>query len=228
TMSADNSYTELGPDFTKHFWKGAAAADYMKDIQTSLRACAVEPKSALEKFHSLWNGLTDTVEKDFDNLMPELKKIGDELSEIPLKRKMVDCPKVLIVGEIYVRRDDFAVDELIELFSRKEIIAKVAGLGEWIHYLDFVREYDLNKRIKLQPWYKKAFSRERKDLIKLKIEKAWKHSTEHKIKMALAPSNLRPDAPDNMERMMENSGEHFVNHELNSEITVSCGSASTA
>lgn len=228
TMSADNSYTELGPDFSKHFWKGAAAADYMKDIQTSLRACAVDPESARALFDKKWKGLIESVAADFSTLVPELKKIGKELAQIPLKRKMEDCPKVLVVGEIYVRRDDFAVDELIELFSRKEIIAKVAGLGEWIHYLDFVRTFDLKKRINLQPWYKKPFSRERRDLIKLNIEKAWKHSTEHRIKEALLPSGLIPDAPDNMEKIMENSSAHFVNHELNSEITVSSGSAATA
>ncbi|MDA3812282.1 MAG: acyl-CoA dehydratase activase [Spirochaetaceae bacterium] len=228
TMSADNSYTELGPNFSKHFWRGAAAADYMKDIQTSLRACAMDPKSALARFHDLWDGLIVSIERDFNTLLPELKTIGKELAKIPLKRKMEDCPKVLVVGEIYVRRDDFAVDELIELFCRKEIIAKVAGLGEWIHYLDFVRTYDLKKRIKLQPWYKKAISRERRALTKLNIEKAWKHSTEHNIKSALTTSGLIPSAPDNMEKMMENSSEHFVNHELNSEITVSTGSAATA
>jgi predicted nucleotide-binding protein (sugar kinase/HSP70/actin superfamily) len=182
----------------------------------------------LNKFHKLWDGLIEVIENDFSRLVPELKKIGKEIAMIPLKRKMEDCPKVLVVGEIYVRRDDFAVDELIELFSRKEIIAKVAGLGEWIHYLDFVRTYDLKKRINLQPWYKKAFSKERRDLTKLNIEKTWKHSTEHTIKSALAPSGLIPDSPDNMEKMMENSSTHFVNHELNSEITVSTGSASTA
>lgn len=228
TMSADNSYTELGPDFSKNFWKGAAAADYMKDIQTSLRVCAVDPVSALALFHQLWNGLTASVESDFKSLLPELKKIGKQVATIPLKRKMADCPKVLIVGEIYVRRDDFAVDELIELFSRKEIIAKVSGLGEWIHYLDFVRTYDLKKRIKLLPWFKQIFSKERIDLTKLNIEKAWKHNTEHAIKKALEPSNLIPSSPDDMEKIMENSSTHFVNHELNSEITVSTGSAATA
>jgi predicted nucleotide-binding protein (sugar kinase/HSP70/actin superfamily) len=228
TMSADNSYTELGPDFSKHFWKGAAAADYMKDIQTSLRVCAVDPTSALIQFHELWKGLLDSVKTDFSTLVPELKKIGKKVAMIPLKRKMEDCPKILVVGEIYVRRDDFAVDELIELFCKKEIIAKVAGLGEWIHYLDFVRTYDLKKRIKLQPWYKQILGKERRDLTKLNIEKAWKHSTEHTIRQALEPSGLIPTSPNNMEKIMENSSTHFVNHELNSEITVSTGSAATA
>lgn len=228
TMSADNSYTEMGPNFSRHFWKAAAAADYMKDIQTSLRACAVDPASALNQFDQLWDHLCVSVEKDFKTLMPELKKAASVIKEIPLKKKIVDCPKVLIVGEIYVRRDDFAVDELIEHFSRKEIIAKVAGIGEWIHYLDFVRTYDLKKRLKLQPWWKKYLSQERIDLLKLILEKKWKHSTEHAIKKVLAPTELIPDSPDDMEIMMQNSSDHFVNHELNSEITVSTGSAATA
>ncbi|GHU52747.1 hypothetical protein FACS189496_3350 [Bacilli bacterium] len=59
---------------------------------------------------------------------------------------MVDCPKVLVVGEIYVRRDDFAVGELTDLMSERGIVVKVAGIAEWIHYLDFVREYAFKKK----------------------------------------------------------------------------------
>jgi hypothetical protein len=32
-LSADNSYTELGPNFAKEMWKGVVIADYIKDIQ---------------------------------------------------------------------------------------------------------------------------------------------------------------------------------------------------
>ena len=228
TLSADNSYTELGPKVSRNFWKGAIAADYMKDIQTSLRTCAIDQPSALTKFNELWKGLRRSVEEDFDRLIPELRKIAKKIAMIPLKRQLTDYPKVLVVGEIYVRRDDFAVDELIELFSKEEIIAKVAGLGEWIHYLDFVRTYDLKKRIKLQPWYKKIFGEERRALVKLNLEKAWKYGREQAIKNALEPSGLIPDSPNNMKKIMHNSSKYFVNHELNSEITVSTGSASTA
>jgi len=46
TMSADNSYTELGPDFSKHMWFTLAVSDYLKDIQNALRACAADPVKA--------------------------------------------------------------------------------------------------------------------------------------------------------------------------------------
>ncbi len=228
TLSADNSYTELGPDFSKHMWFTLAVSDYMKDIQNALRACAVDSKKAMAQFTQSWERLKEISEQDITKIMPELKRIAKEVAQIPLKKKLKDIPRVLIVGEIYVRRDDFAVDELVELFSSKHIMAKIASIGEWIHYLDFVRHYDLTKRLKLLPWYKRPFSEERKKLIVLWIEERWKYWIESRIKKALAPSKLIPHTPHNMRKIMKNTATHFVNHELNSEIAVSSGVAATA
>ena len=44
TLDSDNSYNELGPDFSKHAWWGLVISDYMKDVETSLRACAEDPQ----------------------------------------------------------------------------------------------------------------------------------------------------------------------------------------
>ncbi len=228
TLSADNSYTELGPDFSKHAWWGMVIGDMMKDIQTTLRACAVDSEAAMKTFHELWQQLINVAESNITGVIPYLNKISHEIAKIPLKRKMEDCPKVLIVGEIYVRRDDFAVDELIDLFSKKGIIGKVAGVGEWIHYLDFVRTYDLKKRIKLISPLLRISSKEYRSLLFIKVESLWKHSVENKVKKALKQSHLLPDSPHDMDKIMKNAADHFVNHELNSEITVSSGVAATS
>jgi predicted CoA-substrate-specific enzyme activase len=228
TLSADNSYNELGPNFSKDVWRGIVAADYMKDVQTALRACAADPKSAIEKYNKLWHEMIGVAEKDITKILPSLRNIAKEVAKIPLKKKLEECPKVLVVGEIYVRRDDFAVDELIELLSARNIVTKISGVAEWIHYLDFVREYDLKKRLKLVPVHKRLFSQPMKDLIRLRLEEAWKHHEENKVKRALAPSKMLPHAPHDMKKIMANTEEHFVNHELNSEIAVSSGVAATA
>ncbi len=228
TLSADNSYTELGPGFSKTLWRSTVISDYMKDIQNALRACAIDPKSALEKYHELWQELLGEAETGFKHATPVLRKIAREISRIPLRQKLEDSPKVLIVGEIYVRRDDFAVDDLVELFSSKGIIAKVAGIGEWIHYLDFVRKYDLTKRLRLLPKWKRPFSRPARDLFILRIEKWWKHSVEKSVEKALSEARLIPKTPHDMDIIMKNAQDNFVSHELNSEITVSSGVAATA
>lgn len=228
TLSADNSYTEIGADFAKHMWYTLAVSDYMKDIQNALRATAANPAQALEVFNKSWQRLMKVAETDISKVMPALREISREVSAIPLVKKLDEIPRVLIVGEIYVRRDDFAVDELVELFSSKHIMAKIAGIGEWIHYLDFVREYDLKKRIKLQKWYKRSFSAESKRLRRLHLEEWWKYLVEARVKKALSGTKLIPHTPHDMRLIMGNTARHFVNHELNSEIAVSSGVAATA
>lgn len=228
TLDSDNSYAELGPVFTRKAWWGLAAADYMKDIETSLRACAADPASAIKRYDELWRELLEVIEKDTSGGLPMLRKIGKEISEIPLKNKIKDAPKVLIVGEIYVRRDDFAVDELVRMMSRKGIIAKVSGITEWLYYCDHTRKHDILKRFKLIPWYRRLFSKEVKEIILWKIEALYKHRIDNKIKKALSVSDLIPPTPHDMEKIIDIAEEHFVHGELYSEITISSGVSAAA
>jgi len=227
-LSADNSYTELGSNFAKQMWIGLVLSDYLKDIQCSLLATALDPVKAEKDFEHSWRRVMNAVEKNPKALWKELKHVADDVKKIPLKRKVTDCPRVLIVGEIYVRRDDFAVGELIELMSGRGIVVKVAGISEWIHYLDFVRDYALKKLIKLQKPGKRLFSKPWKDLKKLQIEEWWKHHIEKKALAILQPTGLIPETPHDMRHIMKYTEKHFVNLELNSEIAVSSGSAAAA
>ena len=228
TLDSENSYNEMGPEFSRNAWWGIVIADYMKDIETSLRTCAKDPATAIAKYDELWHELVSIAEKDIKKVMPSLKRIASEIAKIPLKQKVEDTPKVLIVGEIYVRRDDFAVDELVRSMSKKGIIAKVSGISEWIYYTDHVRKNELIKRYKLLPWYRKLFSKEFKDIILWRIEEIWKHRVDHKIKDVLSVTGLIPATPHNMDEIMGNANEHFVSTELDSEISISSGAASTA
>jgi predicted nucleotide-binding protein (sugar kinase/HSP70/actin superfamily) len=227
-LSADNSYTELGSEFSKQMWIGLVLSDYLKDIQCSLKACAEDPVKAHAEYEKSWRRLMHAVEHNPKNLWRELKHVARDVKRIPLKRKVTDCPRVLVVGEIYVRRDDFAVGELIDLMSERGIVVKIAGISEWIHYLDYMREYSLNKLIKLRPRGKRMFSKPWKQLKRLQIEKWWKHHIEKKTLAILKPTHLIPETPHDMRHIMTFTQEHFVNLELNSEIAVSSGSAAAA
>jgi predicted nucleotide-binding protein (sugar kinase/HSP70/actin superfamily) len=227
-LSADNSYTELGPSFAKEMWKGLVLSDYLKDIQCSLLATAEDPIKAENDFEKSWRRIMNTVEFNPKALWKELKAVANDVKKIPLKRKTADCPRVLIVGEIYVRRDDFAVGELIELMSQRGIVVKIAGICEWIHYLDFVREYALKKLVKLRKPGTRLFSKPSRDLKKLQVEEWWKHHIEKKVLSILKPTGLIPETPHDMRKIMKYTVDNFVNLELNSEIVVSSGSAAAA
>jgi predicted CoA-substrate-specific enzyme activase len=227
-LSSDNSYGELGPGFVKEMWRGFVLADYLKDIQNSLKAAAVEPEKAQAAFEVSWRGLMNTVETNPRGVWKHLRRLAAEVRRIPLKRRIADCPRVLIVGEIYVRRDDFAVGELIDLMSERGIVVKAAGIAEWIHYLDFVREYALKKLIRLRKPGGRFLSKPWRDLQKLRIEEWWKHSVEKKVLSILEPTGLVPRTPHDMRKIMAYTQKYFVNLELNSEIAVSSGAAAAA
>jgi predicted nucleotide-binding protein (sugar kinase/HSP70/actin superfamily) len=228
TLDSDNSYNELGSEFSKYAWWAVVIGDYMKDIETSLRACAVDPAKAMTDYNIIWQKMLGTAQIDITKALPVLKEISGDIAGIPLKKKIDQCPKILIVGEIYVRRDDFAVDELIKHFSRRGIIGKVSGVGEWVYYCDFVRHYELKKRLGVIPWHQRFFAREFKDIIQWKIEHAYKKKVEKDVRDILSVTGLIPHSPHNMEEIMQNTEKHFVNRELYSEISISSGVAATA
>ena len=228
TMDSDNSYTELGPQFTKYAWWSVVIGDYMKDVETALRTCGADPIEAIKMYDQIWQKMLGVAEKDITRVLPELKDIAGTISQIPLARKMNDCPKVLIVGEIYVRRDDFAVDELIQQFSKHGIVGKVSSVAEWFYYCDFVRHYELKKKLNLAPWYRRIFTREFRDIINWKIEHAYKKNVEKNIRNTLSTTGLVPHTPHDMQEIMKNTEKHFVGLELHSEISVSSGVAATA
>ncbi|HOX14723.1 MAG TPA: acyl-CoA dehydratase activase [Smithellaceae bacterium] len=228
TMDSDNSYTELGSEFTKYAWWAVVIADYMKDVETSLRTCAANPAEAMRIYDQIWQKMIGVAERDITKVLPVLEEIADTISRIPLARKMNDCPKVLIVGEIYVRRDDFAVDELIQQFSKHGIVGKVSNVAEWFYYCDFVRHYELKKKLNLAPWYRRVFAREFRDIINWKIEHAYKKNVEKNIRNTLSATGLVPHSPHDMQEIMKNTEKHFVGLELHSEISISSGVAATA
>jgi len=228
TLSAENSYNELGTSFSRVVWKGVVLSDYLKDMKNTLKTIAADEKTAIVEFDKAWRKLLDVVEFRPKDIMKELKLVARDIKKIPLKMKITDCSKVIVVGEIYVRRDDFAVGELTDFMSQRGIVVKVAGIAEWIHYLDFVRDYDFNKELNLLKPSKRLFSKPWFALKKLGIEKWWKHSVEKKVLSILEPTGLIPETPHDMNLIMSYTQKHFVNLELQSEIAVSTGSAAAA
>ena len=232
TMSADNSYSEIGPDVGAAMWQSLVVSDYMKDIQTALRTCALDPETALLRYRRQWQRLVSAAEEDIRGIYPVLEEIARDIREIPRALSVQEAPRVLVVGEIYVRRDDYAVDELVGMLSREGIVTKVSGVSEWIHYLDYVRHHDLRRRRAALPVWRRLLSPQglklTLGLVKLGIERRWKHRAEQRVIRILEPTGLLPAGAGSLKEMMRLTERHFVRRELNSEISVSTGAAAAA
>ena len=74
--------------------------------------------------------IAGTAERDPQGMVKALVGWAERLGRIPLKRTVKESRKVMVVGEIYVRRDDFSVGTLMSHLSANGIVAKIEGLGE--------------------------------------------------------------------------------------------------
>jgi predicted nucleotide-binding protein (sugar kinase/HSP70/actin superfamily) len=218
---SENSYRELGPTFTRDFWRAIVLGDYFADIRSSLRLLARDPEDALSLFQSVWRDVLDAFHAGNKELERELRRAADRLVQVPLKGRLNDVKKVLIMGEIYVRRDNFSVEEVSQMLISKGIYPKVTGVTEWIHYTDFARKFIMEGRRKREGWLRTLLHGGLKDEVAYLIDKVWKENVEEKIVAALRPTGLIPHVPHDMNAIIGEGQYEFVDPELESEATIS-------
>jgi len=129
----------LGRSFRLHAWRAIAILDSMQKIVLERRPYEVN-KGEIDAVYSHW----------LDRLIKNVGQDGDKLREFSLQaRNAFDAvkidrinpaPKIGIVGEIFVRSNEFANDLLIE---RLEALGAQCGLPpmeEWLDYIDHQRK----------------------------------------------------------------------------------------
>jgi predicted nucleotide-binding protein (sugar kinase/HSP70/actin superfamily) len=227
SLNCDNSYSELGSGFNKRAWTAICLGDLMRDVQTTLRALAADPAQAESVYESVSAEMVRAARHGVEPVLAGIEGWAQRLARIPLRSPAQSARKVLVVGEIFVRRDDYSVETLIAHLAQKGIVAKVTGLGEWIHYLDYEQARKLKRALARMPWLRRPFSSEAFKLAYLKLEMLWKHWAERRLAKPLVATGLIPESPSHMERIMARA-EEFATPELESEATLSPCVASTA
>ncbi len=154
-------------------------------------------------------------------LFRELQRAAARLAEVPRKQRLEDLKKVIVVGEIYVRRDNFSVHELSEMLISRGIYPKVTGITEWLHYTDFVRKYRMEEQRQREGWLRRLLDGGLRDEAVYLVEKVWKNVVEERIAAILRPTGLVPGFPHDMTRIISDAQDTFIHPQLSSEATVS-------
>ncbi|MBN2716530.1 MAG: activase [Deltaproteobacteria bacterium] len=223
---SSNSYRELGQQFTKDAWWGVILGDFFTDMHTGLRLLAKDVDTALKIHQSVWEDVIDVFSNNGD-IERALDRAGRILSAIPRRRSLKDLKKVLIVGEIYVRRDTFSVREINDFLISKSIFPKIAGISEWIDYTDHCRWRGLQiekNNLKFKGLVKTG---KWKEHAMYHVEEFYKNMVIHKIARHLKPTGLIPDVPTDMHEIIGNTERFFIDPRLESEATCSSGAAAT-
>jgi predicted CoA-substrate-specific enzyme activase len=218
---SENSYRELGRTFSRDVWRGLVLGDAFADIRTALRLVARDPEAALGLFRELWQDVLAAFLAGPKALDRELARVAHRLAQVPRARRLEEVKKVIVVGEIYVRRDNFSVNELSELLIARGIFPKVTGITEWLHYTDFVRKYTMEGRRRREGWLRTLLAGGLKEEAVYLVEKVWKEVVEEKVLAHLEPTGLIPHVPHDMARIIRDGQETFIEPELSSEATVS-------
>ncbi|MDX9722488.1 MAG: acyl-CoA dehydratase activase-related protein, partial [Myxococcota bacterium] len=227
-LGSENSYREMGPTFNRDVWWALLTADVLGDIRGALELLAEEPVSALACFDRCYEDVLGALERGGRALDRVLRSTAKALAAIPKKGTVEGLRKVLVVGEIYVRRDDFSVDELKRYLIGQGILPKVTDVTEWIHYTDYSRKLLMDEELRrggLRKAWRSGLLREEGLYY---VEKAYKDWVNHRIRGIFVKTGLLPEAPHDMKQIVDVASEHFIPPELESEATVSSGVAAVA
>ncbi|MFP4417872.1 MAG: acyl-CoA dehydratase activase [Chitinispirillaceae bacterium] len=147
TISDENSYGGMGTKALLRTWQGIVISDVLQDIRSMLKVTAEDTDRAMEVFDLCWKECVAFFEGSLSvRLSILLSLIAHRLSEIPLKKNPRDVPVISLVGEIYVRRDEFSRKNIVDYLEDRGFMVRIAPLGEYICYSNYVVHTGLGER----------------------------------------------------------------------------------
>lgn len=215
TPTSGNSYAGLGWSFLLRAWCSVIISDVMDEIYSSVLALAKDREAALDVYRQCCQEIIDSTEKDsWLGMRRILLKVVEKLKQIPLSESYEEACKVALVGEIYVRRDAFSRQYLVERLAEKNIIVKTAPVHEWIYYCDYLIKNDLSEKCT------------RGDKFRVKMETIFKNRYEKEIKAIFSQSGLYKYSLMEIDKIVSRV-EHLISPELSGEAILTIGAAIT-
>lgn len=144
SLTSDNTYSDLGRGFSYYkAWWAVIISDVLEDLRSMLLANAVDPEAAMEVFESEWQKILNTLEKEnFKGMNRQLGASMERLGKISMKRPPGEVPRILLTGEIFVRRDSLSRQHLTEHLAKNGFAVVCSPVAEWIRYSDYMLPID--------------------------------------------------------------------------------------
>ncbi len=216
SLTGDNSYVGLGVDFQKKGWWAILLADIMEDIRSMILSNSVDTESALRIFVAEWHSILSTLESgDFDRLEKQLSKSTKVLSDIPLKQPVENVPKILLTGEIFVRRDELSRQFITEFLAQNGFATICSPIAEWVFYCDY--SCDKGFDYKKMNWIEKT---------EYMLKKQSMNKYEKRIKAIMSRAGLAVTEPLYIEPIIK-SAIPYISPDLNGEAILTVGSSLT-
>jgi predicted nucleotide-binding protein (sugar kinase/HSP70/actin superfamily) len=213
-MTDENGYGGMGTASLLKAYQGVVVSDVFGDIRSMLTVAAVDPQQALSELNECWNEVLDYFEARLSvRFTLLLQWIARRLSRIPLKRDPRDVPVVSLVGEIFVRRDEFARKNVVEYLESHGFMVRVAPVAEYMCYSNYVVNNGLGER-------KFGFGESMKMKLRERVQEWW----ERRIKDTLALSGVYKSEMIDVDTTISGV-KHLLNENFRGECILTVGLA---
>ncbi|MBN2572324.1 MAG: hypothetical protein JXA68_09370 [Ignavibacteriales bacterium] len=180
SMDEEQSFQDLGSSAYRWAWIAISIADVIADISNTILALSVDKKEAFEILEIEWLKVKQKIfEGNEKKLFKQLKIMSENFKKIQLKEFLNQAKKVMLIGEVYVRQEEFSRGNIVETLAKNGFVVKVASITEYMYYSNYL----LLKGI-TDP--DKSFL----ERTKVKIKNKFQEMLEYKIKKILSESGL--------------------------------------
>lgn len=214
SVTSENGYMGLGNRFTITVLKAVIISDAMDDIRNTLTVLAKDREQALHIFKQEWQKTIRCLRSSGGSrIEKQLMRTAQAFKTIPLKYPIQEAKFVSLLGEIFIRKELFSRQGVVDRLQKREIIPQAASVLEWLYYVDYlVRKGILASNFNL----------------KTRTEFFMKHSLQHiferRIKGILAKSGLYSGYPVDIENILK-YGRDLLPLELTGEPIIVIGAA---
>ncbi len=215
SLTSDNTYASKGMGFSnKKAWCGIIISDIMEDIYSLLLVNAKDTAAAISLFNNAFDSILNVLAKGtFNDLTRELGHQMKKFSAIPAKRPYEKVPKILLTGEIFVRRDSFSRQKLNEQLAEIGFAVVCSPVSEWFRYSDYL--LGINGYWASMPMHKK---------IEFFLRQIFMNRYEKRLTSIFSNSGILNAKPVNLQKIM-NSAAPFISEQLMGEAVLTIGSA---
>jgi predicted nucleotide-binding protein (sugar kinase/HSP70/actin superfamily) len=214
-LTSDNTYFGMGKKFNYYkAWWAMIVADVMEDIRSMLLANAVDVEHAMQVFERGWESIVYTIQHGrYSDLINHLDEHMSRLSRLPVKKAPELVPRILLTGEIFVRRDSLSRQNLTEWLAESGFAVICSPVSEWIRYSDYM--------IRSSPeWKKKPFP----EKIRFHIRQWLMNLYEKRLGSAMSRSGLAASRCTNIHHIIDTASD-YLSPDLGGEAILTIGSS---
>lgn len=146
-LTDENGYAGLGNKLLLRAWQAIVVSDVIADIRSTLSVAAKDRDNALATLEDVWKEIITWFEGRLSvRLATLLGTVVMQLKSIPLRKPPSGIPVVSLIGEIFVRRDEFSRKNIVDYMEEQGFAIRVAPVAEYLCYSNYVVNNGLGER----------------------------------------------------------------------------------